>query len=79
LGSPSASGVGGNVGALLYMAKDYLTEASYYILQAGDYWNASTGELNFYFACGMNLAWEPRRKKMKCRLQRRRNEKYVQW
>lgn len=63
LGSPSASGVGGNVGALLYMAKDYLTEASYYILQAGDYWNASTGELNFYFACGMNLAWEPRRKK----------------
>jgi CRISPR-associated protein Csh1 len=63
LGSPSASDVGGNVGALLFMAKDYLTEASYYILQAADYWNASTGELNFYFACGMNLAWEPRHKK----------------
>ena len=63
LGSPSGAGSGGNVGALLHMAKDYLAEATYYILQAGDYWNASTGELNFYFACGMNLAWEPRRKK----------------
>jgi len=63
LGSPSGTAGGGNAGALLHMAKDYLTEATYYILQAGDYWDASTGELNFYFACGMNLAWEPRHKK----------------
>uniref|UniRef100_A0A7C3MJC0 TIGR02556 family CRISPR-associated protein n=1 Tax=Dictyoglomus thermophilum TaxID=14 RepID=A0A7C3MJC0_DICTH len=30
-------------------------EASYYLLLAGDNWKLSNDELNFYFACGMNL------------------------
>lgn len=31
------------------------SEASKYILQAGDNWKISVDEINFYFACGMNL------------------------
>ena len=30
-------------------------EASKYLLQAGDGWRMSVDEINFYFACGMNL------------------------
>lgn len=31
-------------------------EASKYLLEAGDGWKMSVDEINFYFACGMNLA-----------------------
>ncbi|HCD10520.1 MAG TPA: TIGR02556 family CRISPR-associated protein [Thermoanaerobacter sp.] len=33
-------------------------EISKYFLEAGDNWNMSVDEINFYFACGMNLADE---------------------
>lgn len=33
-------------------------EASNYLLLAGDNWNMSVDEINFYFACGINLADE---------------------
>lgn len=33
-------------------------EISYYFLLAGDNWKMNTSEMNFYFACGMNLARE---------------------
>ncbi len=33
-------------------------EISKYLLEAGDNWNMSVDEINFYFACGMNLADE---------------------
>lgn len=33
-------------------------EASNYLLEAGDNWKMSVDEINFYFACGMNLADE---------------------
>ena len=31
------------------------TEASKYILEAGEAWKMPVDEINFYFACGMNL------------------------
>jgi CRISPR-associated protein Csh1 len=31
------------------------SEASKYLLEAGEGWKISTDEINFYFACGMNL------------------------
>ena len=31
-------------------------EISTYLLQAGESWDLSTDEINFYFAAGMNLA-----------------------
>jgi len=31
------------------------SEASKYLLEAGDSWKMSVDEINFYFACGMNL------------------------
>lgn len=33
-------------------------EASNYLLQAGDGWKMSVDEINFYFACGMNMSEE---------------------
>ncbi len=33
-------------------------EASKYLLQAGDGWKMSVDEINFYFACGMNMSSE---------------------
>ncbi|MGC8970985.1 MAG: TIGR02556 family CRISPR-associated protein [bacterium] len=33
-------------------------EASHYLLLAGDNWGMSVDEMNFYFACGMNLVQE---------------------
>ena len=33
-------------------------EASKYLLEAGDGWKISVDEINFYFACGMNLSEE---------------------
>ncbi|MDN5363121.1 MAG: CRISPR-associated protein Csh1 [Eubacteriales bacterium] len=33
-------------------------EAAYYLLQSGSNWKASIDEMNFYFACGMNMADE---------------------
>ncbi|URA11175.1 TIGR02556 family CRISPR-associated protein [Thermospira aquatica] len=32
------------------------SEASTYLLEAGDNWKMSVDEINFYFACGMNIA-----------------------
>lgn len=34
------------------------SQASKYLLEAGDGWKMSTDEINFYFACGLNLAEE---------------------
>ena len=31
------------------------SEASKYLLEAGDGWKMSVNEINFHFACGMNL------------------------
>jgi CRISPR-associated protein Csh1 len=31
------------------------SEISKYLLEAGDGWKMSVDEINFYFACGMNL------------------------
>jgi CRISPR-associated protein Csh1 len=31
-------------------------EASKYLLEAGDNWKMSVDEINYYFACGLNLA-----------------------
>ncbi|MGC8691020.1 MAG: TIGR02556 family CRISPR-associated protein [Caldisericum sp.] len=39
-------------------AKDFLEEASYYLLQAGDKFKMNVSEMNFYFTVGMNLKWE---------------------
>ncbi|GAW29844.1 TIGR02556 family CRISPR-associated protein [Carboxydocella sp. ULO1] len=33
-------------------------EAAYYLLQSGSNWKASIDEMNFYFACGMNMTDE---------------------
>ncbi len=32
------------------------SEASKYLIEAGERWNMSVDEINFYFACGMNLS-----------------------
>jgi len=37
-------------------------EAAKYLLEAGDGWKMSVNEINFYFACGMNLADEVAKK-----------------
>ncbi len=36
--------------------KQIASEASRYLLEAGDGWKLSVDEINFYFACGMNLS-----------------------
>lgn len=36
--------------------RDIASEASKYLLEAGERWRMSIDEINFYFACGMNLA-----------------------
>jgi CRISPR-associated protein Csh1 len=39
-------------------AKDFLEEASYYLLMGGDNFKMSMPEMNFFFTLGMNLKWE---------------------